>query len=219
MWEQGALQLEGTAGKYQDGKQMSLLYKRLEQTKWVVRSKAPFAGVRQVVEYLARYTHRIAITDNRILEIREGKVRFRYKVYQKAEEGQAVPQEEMEMEVMKFLRRFSLHILPPGFQKIRYYGLFASAAGKKLEKCRQLLGNRLLCVTVRTVRQILMSILGFDPHYCPACQSDRITTNMTTAGRRWNYPAWVYAYGRAPPDRIPPSCRDTSRQSDPWLRA
>jgi hypothetical protein len=102
---------------------------------WVVYAKRPFGGPAQVLKYLARYTHRVAISNARLMELRDGRVTFRYKDY--AEAGQA---RTMTLDTVEFLRRFVQHVLPKGFVKIRHYGLLANAQrAERLALCRRLL--------------------------------------------------------------------------------
>ena len=100
-----------------------------------MHSKPPFGGPQQVLKYLARYTHRVAISNNRLLKLEEGRVTFRYKDY--ADDDQ---QKTMTLAAVEFLRRFVQHVLPKGFMKIRHYGLLASRHRQdKLQRSRQLL--------------------------------------------------------------------------------
>jgi Putative transposase/Transposase zinc-binding domain len=102
---------------------------------WVVFAKRPFGGPRQVLKYLARYTHRVAIANQRLVTLRQGRVTFRWKDY--AHGGR---QRMMTLAATEFIRRFLLHVLPRGFMKIRHYGFMANrgrTANRKL--CRQLL--------------------------------------------------------------------------------
>ena len=106
------------------------------ETEWVVYAKRPFAGPEQVLDYVGRYTHRVAISNNRLLDIDNEKVRFRYKDYR--HESQ---QKTMTLDAEEFIRRFLLHILPDGFQRIRYYGFLGNRyREEKLARCRELLG-------------------------------------------------------------------------------
>ena len=108
----------------------------LRSAEWVVYSKRPFAGPEQVLAYLGRYTHRIAISNNRLLSIDEGKVRFRWKDYRNGDRIAT-----MTLSAEEFIRRFLLHVLPDGFQRIRYYGFLANRYREaKLTRCRELLG-------------------------------------------------------------------------------
>jgi hypothetical protein len=104
--------------------------------KWVVYAKRPFREPACVLKYLARYTHRVAISNRRLVSYRDGKVIFRYKDY--AREG---TQRTMTLESSEFIRRFLMHVLPSGFMRIRHYGFLANRYRKeKLETCRRLLG-------------------------------------------------------------------------------
>ncbi len=110
---------------------------RLAQTDWVVYAKAPFGSARQVLGYLARYTHRVAISNRRLVSLEDGQVAFRYKDYRRGHSERV-----MRLEAVEFMRRFLLHVLPKGFVRIRHYGLLANRAGKdNLSLCRRLLGS------------------------------------------------------------------------------
>ena len=107
----------------------------LYQKEWVVHAKPPFGGPEQVLKYLARYTHRVAISNDRLVSLSNGRVTFRWKNYARGQQWQT-----MTLEAREFLRRFIQHITPPGFVRIRYYGTWANADRKvRLEQCRQLL--------------------------------------------------------------------------------
>ena len=111
---------------------------RLEQKRWVVYAKPPFAGPEAVLAYLSRYTHRVAISNSRLIRFDEDGVAFRYKDYRR---NGTERQQVMTLAADEFMRRFLLHVLPKGFHRIRHYGLLASAARKAhLERARQLLG-------------------------------------------------------------------------------
>jgi hypothetical protein len=106
------------------------------ETEWVVYAKRPFAGPEQVLDYVGRYTHRVAISNNRLLDIEQSKVTFRYKDYRHDSQ-----QKTMTLDAEEFIRRFLLHVLPNGFQRIRYYGFLGNRyRNEKLARCRQLLG-------------------------------------------------------------------------------
>jgi hypothetical protein len=107
----------------------------LREVEWVVYAKRPFAGPEQVLDYVGRYTHRVAISNNRLLDIAQGKVTFRYKDYR-----HNAQQKTMTLQTGEFIRRFLLHVLPEGFQRIRYYGFLANRYRvEKLAHCRELL--------------------------------------------------------------------------------
>jgi hypothetical protein len=101
----------------------------------VVYAKKPFAGPELVLDYVGRYTHRVAISNNRLLDIAEDKVTFRYKDYRHDAQHKT-----MTLGAEEFIRRFLLHVLPEGFQRIRYYSFLANRyREQKLEHCRELL--------------------------------------------------------------------------------
>jgi len=103
---------------------------------WNVYAKKPFAGPQQVLDYVGRYTHRIAISNKRLLSIDDGKVRFRWKDYRNRNHLGT-----MTLTAEEFIRRFLLHVLPEGFQRIRYYGFLCNRyREQKLRRCRELLG-------------------------------------------------------------------------------
>jgi hypothetical protein len=105
------------------------------QTEWVVYAKPPFGGPQHVLDYLGRYTHRVAISNNRLLGFTDGQVSFRWKDYR-----QDSRQKVMNLDAQEFIRRFLLHVLPSGFQRIRHYGLLANCQrAVKLARCRELL--------------------------------------------------------------------------------
>jgi Putative transposase/Transposase zinc-binding domain len=108
----------------------------LRAAEWIVYAKPPFAGPRQVLDYVGRYTHRIAISNNRLLSIDDGKVCFRWKDYRNDNRVGT-----MTLTAAEFIRRFLLHVLPGGFQRIRYYGFLCNRYREhKLAHCRELLG-------------------------------------------------------------------------------
>src|ERR1700719_3948682 len=107
----------------------------LREAEWVVYAKRPFAGPEHVLDYVGRYTHRVAISNNRLLNIDNGKVRFRWKDYRDGNR-----QKTMTLDGGEFIRRFLIHVLPDGFHRIRYYGFLGNChRTPKLERCRELL--------------------------------------------------------------------------------
>lgn len=109
----------------------------LGRVEWVVYAKPPFGGPRQVLKYLARYTHRVAIANQRLVAVTEGHVQFRWTDYAHGHRPRT-----LRLEGVEFLRRFLLHALPRGFQRIRQYGLLANRRrAAALARCRDLLGT------------------------------------------------------------------------------
>jgi hypothetical protein len=137
---------------------------------WVVYSKRPFGGPEQVLKYLARYTHRVAISNARLLELRDGRVTFRYKDY--ADDQR---QKTMTLEAVEFLRRFMQHVLPKGFVKIRHYGLLANAQRQaRLACCRRLLLVATLTAAVAGPGPEAVAIEPAQPRCCPHCGGQRL---------------------------------------------
>jgi hypothetical protein len=141
----------------------------LRIAEWVVYSKRPFAGPQQVLDYLGRYTHRIAISNNRLLSVDEGKVRFRWKDYRNGDRVRT-----MTLRAEEFIRRFLLHVLPDGFQRIRYYGFLANRYREpKLAHCRKLLGMAqtppAACPRSNDYREHYEALVGRSLKQCPIC--------------------------------------------------
>ena len=109
----------------------------LAKCEWVVYAKPPFGGPKQVLEYLGRYTHRVALSNQRLLNIDNDQVTFRYKDYRLNTNQQ---QKAMSISADEFIRRFLLHVLPARFRKIRFYGFLSNRRRKtELQHCRHLL--------------------------------------------------------------------------------
>ena len=139
----------------------------LQDKKWVVYAKAPFGGPQHVLEYLGRYTHRVAISNRRLLALQDGQVSFEWKDYRNAGKSNVttLPAEE-------FIRRFLQHVVPTGLQRIRYYGFLANCHRKaKLTLCRQLLATTcsLLLPQPADCRDLLAALLRTNSQLCPQC--------------------------------------------------
>ena len=146
----------------------------LREAEWVVYAKRPFAGPEQVLDYVGRYTHRVAISNNRLLDIAGGKVTFRYKDYR-----HDAQQKTMTLEAGEFIRRFLLHVLPEGFQRIRYYGFLANRyREQKLARCRELLGmpapESADSEASKDYSQRCKELTGFSLWECPVCHQGRM---------------------------------------------
>jgi hypothetical protein len=112
------------------------LLANLRAREWWVYAKPPFGGPEQVLAYLGRYTHRVAISNHRLLSLKDGNVTFKWRDYRHGNQ-----QSLMTLEAGEFIRRFLLHVLPRGFQRIRQFGWLANRRrGDQLARCRQLLG-------------------------------------------------------------------------------
>jgi putative transposase/transposase-like zinc-binding protein len=152
------------------------------RTDWVVYAKRPFAGPQHVLEYVGRYTHRVAIANQRLLDMDDGHVRFRYKNY-RADPSQT-PQ-TMTLDAPEFIRRFLLHVLPAGFHRIRYYGWLGHRhRTETLARCRQLLGTTAAAPITETpppsdYRDRYEWLTGLSLRRCPACAEGHMTVTLS----------------------------------------
>ena len=150
----------------------------VRQKEWVVYAKAPFAGPEQVLDYVGRYTHRVAISNNRLLDIEDGNVTFRWKDYRDDS-----AQKTMTVAADEFLRRFLLHVLPLGLQRIRYYGLLGNRhRNEKLAQCRRLLEMHTTtphepdAAAPVDYRDRYEALTGQSLYQCPLCHAGRMLT-------------------------------------------
>lgn len=144
------------------------LIRKLREQEWVVYSKKPFAGPEQVLDYLGRYTHRVAISNHRIIAVHDGKVMFSYQ-----DRNDHNTRKIMTLPAVEFIRRFLLHVLPEGFMRIRHYGFLANRSKKHdLNRIRSLLG----CIPQpsstadKTTRELMLQLTGIDITQCPFCR-------------------------------------------------
>ena len=141
----------------------------LRSKPWVVYAKQPFAGPEQVLDYLGRYTHRVAIANNRLVSVTDTEVRFRYKDYAHGNQRKV-----MTLEPQEFIRRFLLHVLPSGFMRIRHYGLLANRAkGEKLAAARSALDYQPPAsapAKPESVEAFWLRVAALDIHRCPHCK-------------------------------------------------
>lgn len=145
------------------------LRKKLYNLNWVVYAKHPFGGPEQVIEYLGRYSHKIAISNHRITDVKDGKVTFLYKDY-----AQGGVQKLMTLDATEFLRRFCLHILPPAFKKIRHYGFLASRVKPKLREHQMQMGVLIQNKQKADWKLIAKTKLDFDVDACPCCKTGKM---------------------------------------------
>jgi hypothetical protein len=134
---------------------------------WVVYAKNPFAGPERVIEYLGNYTHRVAISNHRIIDEQDGKVTFRYKDYRTGKTNN-----QMTLDAEEFIKRFLRHVLPCGFYKIRYFGLLAQCNAKsKLQTCFDLIETETYLPQLEGLpaRDVWQLITGKNPSICPVC--------------------------------------------------
>jgi hypothetical protein len=145
------------------------LLNQLWQKDWVVYAKEPFGGPEKVLDYLGRYTHRVAIANHRIVKVKDDLVTFRYR---DRNDNDKIKQTTIGAE--EFIRRFLLHVLPPAFMRIRHYGFLANHCKKQnLSKARKFLGLSPAPPEVpqRTVQEKMLLLTGIDITKCPSCKS------------------------------------------------
>ena len=151
------------------------LLARAKASEWVVYAKRPFAGPQQVLDYVGRYTHRVAISNNRLLDIENDQVRFQWKDYRHGDQVKTLT-----LSADEFIRRFLLHVLPNGFQRIRYYGFLGNRyRQQKLDQCRRLLGMPMpdphtAEPVERDYRDRYEDLTGCSLRQCPQCQRGRM---------------------------------------------
>ena len=135
---------------------------------WVVYAKKPFGSPQTVLDYLGRYTHRVALSNNRILSVQNGQVTLSYRDRKDGDRKKTIT-----LEAEEFIRRFLLHVLPEGFMRIRHFGFLANRSKKHaLAQCRKLLGLNpaLPKIPNRSTHDLLLQLTGFDLTRCPCCQ-------------------------------------------------
>ena len=177
----------------QDDASFQILLDRLYRKTWVVYSKPPFGSPEQVLAYLARYTHRVAISNPRLVRLDGSRVTFTYKDY-----SQGGRVREMTLPVEDFVRRFLLHILPESFVRIRYFGLLSNRQRQhNLARCRELLSSppaaEIELPEVEGWRERLMRITGRDPTVCQVCGQGHLRRVEELPAIRFGPP------GRSPP--------------------
>ena len=166
-YRKNQLSFNGRVERYRDEKQFMKLLRVLWDTQWITYAKQPFGGPEQVLEYLGRYTHRVAITNNRIIAIEDGTVRFSYR-----DRSDDNKEKELTVGADEFIRRFLLHVLPCGFTKIRYYGFLAHANKKTcIGLIRRLIGATTAYAQKleESVQQMMLRLTGVDICCCPKC--------------------------------------------------
>ena len=178
-YHEGELSLAGSTQELKNPRVWKRLLNRLYDRKWVVDSRPPFGGPEHVFRYLGRYTHRVAISNQRLVELREGRVTFRFKDY--ADGGK---KKLLTLSAVEFLRRFLLHVLPERFVRIRHYGLMAGRNVKtKLARARELLSGTALAEDAPEANtsnpqlswnERLLKLTGVDIFACPVCPNGRL---------------------------------------------
>jgi len=145
-------------------------YLTTRKTEWCEYSKTPFGGPAQVLDYLGRYTHRVAISNHRLVKLEDGRVTFRWKDYAQGNRSRL-----MTLDAAEFIRRFLLHVLPSRFMRLRHYGLLGNRhRSQKLSLCRTLLNTTDSTNTVplnpQDWKSCYEALTGESLDTCPACR-------------------------------------------------
>lgn len=170
-FRKGELQFPGRTAALAEPAAFAALVHSLRQQPWVVYAKRPFSSPEKVLDYLGRYTHRVAISNNRLLSVAQStqgsRVTFSYRDRKNGNHTRT-----MTLQVDEFIRRFLLHVLPAGFMRIRHFGFLANRSRKqKLDRCRVLLNLAPPSPTARkSARLLMLEVTGFDLARCPACR-------------------------------------------------
>lgn len=171
-YDAGELQLHGSLKSLRKQSEFQNTLSELYEKDWVVYAKPPFGSSRQVLKYLARYTNRVAISNDRLVRLREGEVTFLWKNYANGNKCC-----NMTLRATEFLRRFLLHLLPSGFVRIRHYGWLSNRSRKhKLARCRQLLETATSAQEQHAEAEATASptidpeSAGDDCRHCPSCR-------------------------------------------------
>jgi hypothetical protein len=150
------------------------IFVQIFEKPWVVYAKEPFNGPKQVIKYLGKYTHRVAISNQRILKIENGKVTFSYR-----DRNMNYLKKTIAISVVDFLKRFIKHILPLGFQRIRHYGFLSSRLKTKaLELLRRLMGLPKPIIEKKTWAEIVKTKWNIDPLICKYCGGKMTVTRL-----------------------------------------
>ena len=151
-----------------------LLLEKLQQKDWIVYSKPPFKTAAYVLQYLGRYTHRVAISNNRIEHIENGFITFKWRDYKDKNK-----EKHMTVTAEEFIRRFLMHILPERFVKIRHFGILGNRNKRtKLERCKKLTGVKLKDLLRSNKKlstaELLLKLIGIDICQCPCCKKGKM---------------------------------------------
>lgn len=167
LWKDGKLAFHGSAEKYQDHHAFRKLLDACYCTEWIPHCKKTFNGAQSVINYLGKYTHRIAISNHRLIHMDESNVTFYVKDYRN--DGRW---KEMTLSGVEFIRRFLMHVPPKRFVRIRHYGLLCSRTKRKdLTLCRNILGCKAYLSKLRQMNtsQIMRQLYGINICICRSC--------------------------------------------------
>jgi hypothetical protein len=183
-FDRGELHLTGGLAPLAEPPAFAAWLAELRRAAWVVYCKPPFAGPAHVLAYLGRYTHRVALSNDRLLAVTDGRVRFRWRDYADGDRLKV-----MDLTAEEFLRRFLLHIVPAGFVRIRHFGLLANRRrAAALAQCRALMAQPALPPSAppESVRDLLLRVTGVDIERCPVCQLGLLHLIAVLAPAAWD---------------------------------
>jgi len=172
-YKESKLEFHGSIENIKNMHEFESVLSTCYHTEWVVYCKKPFKNAESVVAYLGRYTHRVAVSNNRIVKLEKGQVTFKWRDYRdkKKEKLMTISAEE-------FIRRFLIHVLPDRFVKIRYYGILGSRnKSTKLKLCKKLTGTifHIKEAEKLTAVEMMLKLAGRDITLCPCCGSGKLT--------------------------------------------
>jgi len=191
-FNQDRLKFYGKISHLSNPELFAQLIKKCFKTEWVVYAKPPFGGAEKVLDYLGRYTHRIAISNNRLLKIKDGNVSFSWRNYPKGNKSQI-----MTLAAEEFIRRFLLHVLPSGFMRIRYFGFLSNRHRREnLKLCRKLLHVHQTSVKSDLIdwKKRYESLTGKEVDLCPFCHKGHLVNIQNILPLR-------FPFTRPPPQR------------------
>ena len=187
IFESGDLIFPDGIGHLKEPHTFESFRRRLYHKKWVVYCKPPFGGAEGVLSYLGRYTHRIAISNNRILSFNDKEVSFRWRDYADGDK-----QKVMALSADEFIRRFLLHVLPSRYVRIRHFGLLGNRKRKdNIALCRQFLNVHMTMPEEKreeTWQEHMLRICGVDVTSCPVCKKGKMVTVAVVLPSRCNSP-------------------------------
>jgi hypothetical protein len=183
-FDQNKLLFVGQIAPWAEARSFDGLLEGLRKKPWVVYAKKPFGSPTHVLDYLGRYIHRVALSNNRICSVHHGEVTFAYR-----DRRNQHRRKSMTLHAEEFIRRFLLHVIPKNFMRVRHYGFLANHAKDCLSKCRQLIGLTPAppppppCST----EELMLALTGIDIYRCPLCQKGTLVwVSQLAASPPWD---------------------------------
>jgi hypothetical protein len=199
VYEVGELRFAGQVEELKEASAFKRFLNDLYDQEWVVYCKPPLKDPQKVIDYLSRYTHRVALSNDRLVKREGNQVTFRWR-----DSADSNKIKWLTLEAFEFIRRFLLHVLPDHFVKIRYYGILSHRNRKgKLLRCKRLLGvstdKEPEQPTKETWEDLLTRITGIDPRVCPRCGKGKMIQNEILSACSVNLADSMLLYGGCPP--------------------